>query len=69
MKKCATEPTKAHLNSVMETVRNNSIMKNIGQIQNFQRNTGDLNNSKQISSTILHFKKMPTNKKNKYYYH
>ena len=69
MKKCTTEPTKVHLNSVMETVRNNSIMKNIVQIQNFRRNTGDLNNSKQTSSTILHFKKMPTNKKNRYYYH
>ena len=40
------EPAKVHLNSVMETIRNHSIMKNIGQIQNFRRNTGDLKNSK-----------------------
>ena len=42
------EPAKVDLNSVMETIRNHSIMKNIGQIQSFQRNTGDLKNSKQI---------------------
>ena len=47
MKKYATEPAKVHLNSVMETIRNHLIMKNIGQIQSFQRNTGDLKNSKQ----------------------
>ena len=47
MKKYATEPTKVHLNSVMETIRNHSIKKNIGQIKNFQRYTGDLKNSKQ----------------------
>ena len=45
-KKYTTEPAKAHLNSVMETVRNHSIMKN-RKIQNFQRNSGDLKNSKQ----------------------
>ena len=37
---------KKHLNSVMETIRNHSIMKNIRQIQNFRMNTGDLKNSK-----------------------
>ena len=42
MKKYTREPAKVHLNSVMETIRNRSIMKNIGQIQSFQRNTGDL---------------------------
>ena len=47
MKKYATEPTKVHLNNVMETIRNHSIKKNIGQIKNFQRYTGDLKNSKQ----------------------
>ena len=46
MKKYTTEPEKVHLNSVMETIRNHSIMKNIGQIQNFRRKAGDLNNSK-----------------------
>ena len=65
-KKYTTEPAKVHLNSVMETLRNHSIMKNIGQIQNFRRNTRDLKNSSKTSSTILHFKKMPTNKKNRY---
>ena len=47
MKKYTTEPAKVHLNSVIETIRNHSIMRNIGQIQNFRRNTGDLKNSKQ----------------------
>ena len=48
MKRYTTEPAKVHLNSVMETIRNHLIMKNIGQIESFQRNTGDLKNSKQI---------------------
>ena len=39
MKKYTTEPAKVHLNSVMETIRNHLIMKNMGQIQSFQRNT------------------------------
>ena len=30
----------------MEKIRNQSIVKNKGQIQNFRRNTGDLKNSK-----------------------
>ena len=30
----------------METIRNHSIMKNIGKIQNFGKNTGNLKNSK-----------------------
>ena len=47
MKNYTTEPAKVHLNSVMKTIRNHSIMKNIGQIKNFQRYTGDLKNSKQ----------------------
>ena len=42
LKKYTAEPAKVHLNSIMETIRNDSIMKNIGQIQNFRRNTGDL---------------------------
>ena len=46
MEKYITEPAKVHLNSHMETIRNHSIMKNIGQIQNFGSNTGDLKNSK-----------------------
>ena len=33
MKKYTTEPVKVHLNSVMETTRNHSIMENIGQIE------------------------------------
>ena len=44
MKKYTTEPAKVHLNNCLETVRNHSIMKNIDQIQNVRRNTGDLNN-------------------------
>ena len=44
--KYTTEPVKVHLNSDTETLRNHSIMKNIGQIQNFRRNTGDLKKSK-----------------------
>ena len=34
-KNYTTEPVKVHLNSVIETIRNHSIMKNIGKIQNF----------------------------------
>ena len=45
MKKYTTGPAKVHLNSVMETIRNHSIMKSIGQIQNFRRDTEDLKNS------------------------
>ena len=47
MKKYATEPAKVHLNSFMETIRNDSIMKNTGQIQNFRRNAGHLKNARQ----------------------
>ena len=32
---------KVHLNSLTEAIRKYSIMKKIGQIQNFRRNTGD----------------------------
>ena len=39
MKKCTTEPADVHLNSVMEAIRNHSVMKNIGQIQNTRRDT------------------------------
>ena len=39
MEKYTTEPAKVHLNSNMETKRNHSVMKNMGQIQNFERNT------------------------------
>ena len=35
MKKYTTEPAKVYLNSVMETIKNNSIMKIIGQTQDF----------------------------------
>ena len=66
MEKYTTEPAKVHLNSDMETMRNHSIMKNIGQIQNFRRNMETLRTQSITSSTILYFKKMPTNKKNKY---
>ena len=41
-------------------------MKSIGQIQNFRRNTGALKNSKRNLEYNLTFKKMPTNKKNRY---
>ena len=47
MKSYTTEPAKVHLNRVMKTIGNHTIMKNIGQIRNFQRKTGDLKNSKQ----------------------
>ena len=66
MRKYTTEPAKVHLNSVMESIRNHSIMKNIGQTQNFRSNIGDLKNSSTTSGTILCFKKMSTNKNNKY---
>ena len=46
MKKYTAEPARVKLNSNMETIRNHSIMKNIEEIQNFGRNTGDLKNSK-----------------------
>ena len=46
MKNYTTEVAKVHLNTDMETIRNHSIMKNVGQIQNFKRNSGDLRNSK-----------------------
>ena len=48
MKKYTTEPAKVHvhLNRDMETIRNNSFIENIGQIQNFPKNTGDLKKSK-----------------------
>ena len=71
MAKYTTKPAKVHLNIVMETIRNHSTMKNIGQMQNFRRNTRGLKNLKYIflsktSGTILHFKKVPPNKKNRY---
>ena len=47
MKKYTAEPARAPLNSVIEAIRNLSIMKSTEQIQNFRRNTGDLKNSKQ----------------------
>ena len=57
MKKYTTEPAKVHLNSVLETIRNHLIIKNIGQIQSFQRNTGDLKNSKQNPKYNFRFEK------------
>ena len=48
----------------METTRNHSIIKNIGQVQSFQRNTGNLNNSKDKIKYSFNFKKMLINKKN-----
>ena len=66
MEKNTTEPAKVHLNRDMGTVRNHSIMKKIGQIQNFRRNTGDLKNSKHNLKYNLIFKNMPSNKKNSY---
>ena len=53
------------LNSDMETIRNHSIMKNIRQIKNFQRNTGNLKTQSISSSSILYFESI--NKK-KYRY-
>ena len=46
MEKYTMEKEKVHLKSDMETIRNHSSIKNIGQIQNFGMNTGDLKNSK-----------------------
>ena len=41
------ETMQEHLNNDMETIKNNStIKKDIDQIHNFGRNTGDLKNSK-----------------------
>ena len=45
--KYTAESAKIYLNSDMETIRNRSIMKIKGQIQNFRKNVGDLKNSKQ----------------------
>ena len=42
MEKHNTEPVKVYLNSYMETIRNHSITKNIGQVESFQSNTDDL---------------------------
>ena len=64
MEKYNAEPVKVYLNSSMETIRGYSIMKNVAQIKNFQRNTGHLWNSKHNQDYI--FKKMSTIKKNKY---
>ena len=66
MKNYTREPVKVHLNSAMETIRNHSIMKNIGQVQNFRRNTGDLKNSKHNLKYNFTFEKDATNKKNRY---
>ena len=57
MKKYTAEPVKVHLNSVMETTRNDSIMKNIGQTE-LLKEYWRLKISKQkTSSTIVHFKR------------
>ena len=50
----------------METIINHSIVKNIGQIQSFQGITGEFY-ILHFTSTILHFKKMPTNEKFSYF--
>ena len=42
MGKYTTEPAKTHLNSDMESLRNHSLLKNIGEIENFRRITGNL---------------------------
>ena len=52
----------------METIRNHSTMKNIGQMQNFRRNTRGLKNLNynflcKISGTILQFKKIQPTKR------
>ena len=46
MEKCTAEPIKVHLNSDVETIRNHSIMKTIGDIPSFWRNTGHFMKSK-----------------------
>ena len=46
------------------TIRIHLTMKNIGEIQSFQRNTGDLKNSKQNLKYLKYLKKMSPNKKN-----
>ena len=46
MEKYITEQAEVHLNNDMETIRNHSVMKSIGQVQSFQRNAGDLKNLK-----------------------
>ena len=43
MEKYTTKPAKG---SNMEAIRNHSIIKNTGEIQNFRRNTRALKNSK-----------------------
>ena len=67
MEKYATEPEKVHLNNDVETIRNNLILKSIGQMQNFRSNTGDLKNSKQSFKYNFIFQNdMLTKKKNWY---
>ena len=63
MKKFTTELAKVHLNSVMETIRNHSIMKSIGQMQNFRKNTEDSQNSKYNLKYNFTFEKDYPNKK------
>ena len=46
MEKYTTEPAKVHLSSHIETIRSHSIKKNIGQMQNFGRNTADFSRHK-----------------------
>ena len=55
MEKYTTEIAKVHLNIDIETIRNHSIIKNIGLIQNFRGNTGDLklNAQPQVQFCIL----------------
>ena len=63
------EPGKVHLNSDMATIRNHSIMKNIGQIQNFPRNNGVLKNSKHnIKYNVIFSKKADQPKKKTRYF-
>ena len=46
MEEFTSVPANINLNINMKTIKIHSIMKNIGQRQNFRRNAGDLKNSK-----------------------
>ena len=56
MGKYTTGPAKVHLNSHIETIRSHSIKKNIGQMQNFGRNTADFSGTAGICYLCLNEK-------------
>ena len=66
MKIYTTEPVKLHLNSVMETKKKSFNHQKHRADQSFQRNTGDSKTSKQNPEFNFTFKKIPTEKRNRF---